>query len=345
MRLLLFKLNHLGDNVVFVPVIQALRERRPDWTLTVVTTPNERALYGGPLGAHHVLTSPKETFDKAYRRPWVLLQWLLRLRMTRPDACLIAFDQGTVAHLAAKASGARIRVGGNLEHIKVKGSLTHEVPMPDDQRPVTWNWRMMQTLAALLGEAGAFPEAPPPPRLDHLVLPVGAPPEGRRRIVVHPGSSRPINRWPAERFAAVARALARDHEVLWIVHGDARSAAPEGCLATAVTSLDAFASLVSSSCLFLGNNSGPMHLANALGCPGVAVTGSSALGWDPYWHPERWRALRVEGLACAPCESARKTLAGCANLAHPMACLDLWTAEAVLAACRDLLRSPVALRP
>ena len=345
MRLLVLKLNHLGDNVVFVPAIQALKLIRPDWKITVLTTPNERALYAGKLGADEVLTTPKEAFDKSYRRPWVLARWLIRLRQVRADACLIAFDQGSVAHLAAKLSGARIRVGGNLEHIKVSGSLTHEVPMPDDGRPVTWNWAMMRTLAALLGEQGPFPDTPPAPSLDHLLTRSAGPVAGRRRVLVHPGSSRPINRWPADRFATVARSLATDHEVLWVRHGAEAAEAPEGCRGITVTSLEDFASLVQSSDLFLGNNSGPMHLANALGCPGVAVTGSSARGWDPYWHPQRWRALRVDGLACAPCESAHKTLPGCANLDHPMACLDAWSPRAVEEACRELLSRSQARSP
>ena len=45
MKLLVFKLNHLGDNVVLLPGLQALRARFPDWQLTIITTPELRALY------------------------------------------------------------------------------------------------------------------------------------------------------------------------------------------------------------------------------------------------------------------------------------------------------------
>jgi ADP-heptose:LPS heptosyltransferase len=102
-------------------------------------------------------------------------------------------------------------------------------------------------------------------------------------------------------------------------------------------SLGAFVSLLASADFFLGNNSGPMHLANALGLSGVAVTGASALGWDPYWYRERWMVLRHPSLACQPCERPNKVIAGCANTAAPLACLLYWSVDAVEAACRGAL--------
>ena len=77
-----------------------------------------------------------------------------------------------------------------------------------------------------------------------------------------------------------------------------------------------------------------MHLANALGCPGVAVTGPTALAWDPYWNPERWTALRHPDLECAPCERLTLEVRECANRASPMACMTHWTEARVEAACR-----------
>jgi ADP-heptose:LPS heptosyltransferase len=97
--------------------------------------------------------------------------------------------------------------------------------------------------------------------------------------------------------------------------------------------------------LFLGNNSGPMHLANAIGCHGVVVTGPSAAGWDPYWNRERWTVLRHPGLLCAPCEVPDRELAGCVNSESPMACLRYFTPGMVEAACRARLEAPEASPP
>lgn len=337
MRVVIFKFNHLGDNVVFVPVVQALRERCPDWTITLLTTPNEAELYGGPLGPQEILTSPKPAFDKSYLRPWTLAWWAWSIRRRRPDACLISFDQGTAAHLVAKLSGARVRIGGNLEHVRVNGSLTEEVAMPGDRRPATWHWMMARALAQSFGRGARWPDDPPAPDLSHLGTRDAPPPGDRRRVVVHAGASKHLNQWSPEGFAAVATSLSRDFEVVWILHGDSTGPAPEGTTPAQVTTLGEFSDWVAGADLFLGNNSGPMHLANALGRPGVAVTGPTAMGWDPYWHREQWTVLRHPDLYCAPCEKPNKELTACVNIESPMACLKYWTKEKVEAACRSRL--------
>jgi len=341
-RIVILKFNHLGDNVVFVPVVQAIRQLRPDWEITLLTTPNEAALYHGKWGPQEIIVSPKEKFDRSFRRPWDLARWIWTVRKCKPDACLISFDQGTVAHLVAKLSGARIRVGGNLSDIKVGGSLTHEVTLPADGRPATWHWEMARTLVGALGMKDEWPAHPPAPELSHLLGGGVRVPRARKQVVIHSGASRPINQWPIERFEAVAVSLAKDFEVLWIMHGGTTGPAPEGTTSVTVTTLGELADLQHGADLFLGNNSGPMHLANALGCRGVAVTGPSASGWDPYWYRERWSVLRHPNLYCAPCEKANKALAGCINLMEPMACMAYWTAGKVEDACRSNLAQSTA---
>ena len=337
MNLFIFKLNSLGDNVVFVPVVQALRLRFPEWRITLLTTPNESELYNGPLGPHAMIRTGKLRFNAAYRRPWELARWMWRIRQMRPDACLVAYDQSNVAHLVAKHCGASVRIGGNLVRIRVKRSLTEVIAPPEDARPLTWNWRMGGAFAQAIDPSVDWPDAPPPPDLRHL-LADGPEPTGRRtRIAIHPGAGGWLNQWSEEKFSKVASALARDFEVVWIHRKGSQGPRPAGTIIAEVESISQLAQWLASSRLFLGNNSGPMHLANALGCYGVAVTGPTSRGWDPYWHRDRWTVLRHPSLACAPCENTTVALTGCANLATPMACLKYWSEDMVEAACRKQL--------
>jgi len=335
MNVVVFKLNYLGDNIVFAPALQALRRLCPDWRITLLTTPGVAELYGGPFGPQEILSCPKRRFDKSPRRPWELAWWAWAVRRRRPAACLVSFDQGYAAHAVARLSGAKVRIGG--EPARLARALTAGIPMPRDQRPVTWNWGMARALARAFGRDQGWPDTPPPPDLGHLLAGGPQPPSGRRRVVVHAGASRHLNQWPPEQFCAVARALARDFEVVWIEHGGTTGQPPPEAVRAPVANLGELARWAASADLFLGNNSGPMHLANALGRPGVAVTGPSALGWDPYWGREHWAVLRHPDLRCAPCEVANRELAGCANTGDPMACLKYWTAERVEAACRARL--------
>lgn len=345
MRIVIFKVNNLGDNVVFVPVVQELRRRCPDWHLTLLTTPTEAALYGGPLGPQRIITAGKKEFDRSYRRPWQLLRWILRVRRLRPDACLIAFDQGSAVHLVAKLSGAKVRIGGNLENIKVAGSVTTDVPMPADTRASSWNWETGRALVRALDRGEDWPERPREPDLRHLLPAVPTPRTSRRVVVVHPGASRKMNQWGVPHFAAVASLLAGDFEVRWIAHGPAPAEAPPGTQLARVGTLAELAATVADADLFLGNNSGPMHVANALGRPVVVVNGPSGYGWEPSWHPGTWDVLRHPNLYCAPCERPNKEMKVCANLAEPMACLRYWTPAKVEAACRARLDQPREARP
>jgi len=336
MNLVIFKLNHLGDNVVFLPVVQTLRTRFPDWQITLLTTPTEAALYTSTVPPAELLTSSKDHFDHCWRRPWELAAWLWRVRRRQPDACLISFDQANVAHLIARHSGARVRIGANLQHIRVARSVTHEVPMPADTCPATWHWEMARVLVRTLG-VDDWPARPPPPDLSHLVGP--RPPSAPRpHIVVHAGSNQTINRWPSDRFAALANRLARDHDVTWIDRPDTRGESLGPTVRRhAPSDLRDFATLLAGADLFLGNNSGPMHVANALGTAGVIVVGPSALGWDPFWHRERWRVLRDRTLPCVPCGRPDKVVTTCALTENPLACLRHWSIDAVEAECRTAL--------
>lgn len=344
MRIAVFKFNNLGDNVIFVPVVQALRARFPEWRITLFTSPREAELYAGPLAPHQIILCRKHRFEKSYRRPWELAWWMLRARLQRPDACLLPYDQATATHLVAKFTGARVRIGGNLSHIRVRGSLTEEIRIPSDGRLATWNWEMGRALATALGRGADWPDRAPPPDLRHLIDSPAASRTDRPRVVVHAGSSRPLNRWPEEKFAAVASALAADADVVWIKRPEVPGEAPPGTRAIEPSTLRELATALGGARLFVGNNSGPMHLANAIGTSGVIVVGPSAFGWDPYWHRERWRLLRPRGLECAPCEVPNEETLACANTAFPMACFAAWSVDAVVAQCRELLAQAAPAR-
>jgi ADP-heptose:LPS heptosyltransferase len=157
-------------------------------------------------------------------------------------------------------------------------------------------------------------------------------------VLINPGATWETKRWPAEQFGEVARTLVRQHDVAVVATwaDDKEKKAAEVIVASAAesawvappTNLRQLAALTSQSRLFVGNDSGPLHLAVALGVPCVSIFGAS----DPNRNGPYGVAHQVQtaGLDCHPCW--KKT---CAR--KDLACLTGVTPERVAASCAGLL--------
>ena len=168
-------------------------------------------------------------------------------------------------------------------------------------------------------------------------------------MLANSGPGRNLNsRWPVERFAAVVRELVARHRLKpFTIRGPGPD---EDLLARAVAvgaggadvvgpapSIGALVALLERVRLFVGNESGVMHLAVAAQAPIVVVFGpTNDRAWGPYPLSAERHAVVRETLACAPCVHrghAFGTPAGCAA----RTCLDLVEPGAVVAAADRVL--------
>jgi ADP-heptose:LPS heptosyltransferase len=150
-------------------------------------------------------------------------------------------------------------------------------------------------------------------------------------VALHPGAGSKKKAWPAARFAALARALARTGCKILIIEGPADKAVTAELikglgdipyLLIRDLPLTRLAALLSFASLYIGNDSGISHLAAALKIPTIAIFGPT----DPYvWAPRNVRACWLWGqAACAPCTRDEQHL--CEN----QQCLDSISIEAVM---------------
>ena len=341
MRVLIFKVNQLGDNLVFLPVVQELRRRFPEWELAICTSPLAEALYAAtiPEPARRLIY-PTAFFNGSWKRPADFWHLWWRVVRFRPDACLIADDQANVAYLLAFLGGARIRVALSRPFIKIGALATLRLPMQPEEKVALANWRVAEAMVAALGGTG-WPEVPAPPDLSHLLVGSVAAAD-KRRVVIHAGASRAYQRWFPERFVELANRLAAQDrlEVQWINTpglGDLAGLSPAITIVQTPILQD-LAQTLNGAALFVGNNSGPMHLANALGCPCVIINGPTSYHWDPAWYTERMLMLRDEALSCLPCDSAGYAANICRRVSDPMACMKFWTVDAIFERCLEWLR-------
>lgn len=315
MTLLVFKVNQLGDNVVYLPVVQSLVAAHPDWHIVVLTSPTAARLYEVCCPQVELRVFDTANFNGAWRQPWRLARMAMELRSLKPDACLLGDDQGNVAHLLARLSGAHVWVGPQTPHVRLNVLLSHREAVQGDEAVASHNWR-------IAGSRFELPESMPAPDLSAF----GRDESGA--IVIHAGASREYQRWPLRNFIELANRLAETHAVRWIVQGD-ETGLSEAVQRVRTSTLDELVRVIAGAKLFIGNNSGPMHIAAACSTPGVILIGPSSPRWDPVWRRERFELLREPRLSCQPCDSATKPANRCLNTQAPMACLNRWSVDAV----------------
>lgn len=339
MKLLVFKVNQLGDNVVFLPALQHLVERFPDWQVSIITSNLAAPLYRTTLPTVNVLTFETLQFNTLWKSPAILLNQIRKMRSLQPDVCLVTNDQGNVANFIARLTPASIRIGPDFSDIHLGFLLSHRVHLDPSDSTAQHNWQLVQSLLGNLN-LPPLPLTPSPPNLEAF----GKDPHGA--IVIHPEASLPYQHWPLASYLHLANLLSKTHSVIWVCN----TLAPPGDLNPniQIRNPDSLASLISclaGASFFVGNNSGPMHLASALAIPAVIPCGPSALNWDPEWNRHHMELLREPLLPCQPCDTVRKAAKSCKNTDSPLACLKRWSAETVHAKILSRLKSSQSKPP
>ena len=290
--------NQLGDLLLNVPAIRAVRERYPNAHLTLVVGRQNAAAVAGQRWADEVRVVDTKNFLGVARAA-------LR-RGPRPD---LAVYFTTVSYsrsgaLLVALSDARERLGFDSRRWNERDGarLTRVIPYPEGAP------HQSEVCMALARAAGADRTPPPPYYIPDAASLERAP---RGVVYLHPGAGKLKNRWPAERFAAVARELlARGREV-WLLEGPQDGGTVEAVLGALGRPLPVvrgetipeLAGRFARAALYVGNDTGPRHLAGAVGAPTLGVYGWS----DPReWAPvgRLVRALRASDASLESIEPA-----------------------------------------
>jgi heptosyltransferase-3 len=245
----------MGDCVLSTPAVALLKQHRPDLKITVIVEPRFAGVFEDNPDVDEI----------------------------RADACradlAINFHGGTRSMWMTLATRAKYRAG--FGHHNGSFLYTHRIPRAQEILGIERTVHTTEHMASAMFWLGVPQTEVPRAR---LVAPP-APPDLGRYIVIHPFASTPLRIWPPERFIQVARALA-GRELVFIA-GPGEDASPFGEFRVWKNEpLARVKSLISGAALFIGNNSGPAHIAAAFGVPIVAVFDSSDLAiWGP-WQTE-----------------------------------------------------------
>jgi heptosyltransferase-2 len=322
--------NWLGDAVMCTPALRAIKRRFPQSTLAVAGQPSVCALLEGLpcIDRLHPLSSLRGLFSL-----------LTAARAMADDArdLAVVFPHSFRAALLARLARAERRIGYNRDN---RRRLLTDAPEPHRENGAITPVYMAREYLDLVAPLGCTD--------DGIGLELAASPAERAAVrerfaghgplvALAPGAAfGPAKRWPAERFAAVADALAAQRGARCVLlTGPGETDTRAAVLAAAKSPLLEFPgggiarlkAVLAEADLLVGNDSGPRHIAIAFGKPVVCVMGPTSPRYtDSPW--EKGRLLRKD-TDCGPCQKPVCATDHC--------CMTRITAEAVVEAALPFL--------
>lgn len=325
MNILLIRLRLIGDVVFTTPVIRALKRRFPDARLAYVVEREAAPIVAGNPHLDEVIVVSR---TRGVRRVIDDLRLAVTLRRRRFDL-VVDLHGGPRSGWLTLATGARQRIG-----YQVQGRswiYTRAVRRPRELRPrhsVVNQWDLLHAIEGWTGDA-------PAPARDAVEMPADAAAERRvaerlaaagvtgshELIVVHVSAGNPFRRWPEPAFTELVTSLAAsdrrriilssgpsDRDAAARIAGAARRALgphrAERVVDFGEFDLPELRALVTRSRLFIGGDTGPLHVAATtataiVGIYGPTLPARSAPWRDPALATE---AVEVDNLPCRPCE-------------------------------------------
>jgi len=305
MKIIVRTPNWIGDTLMAFPAMAALRRHFPADEISIAAPDGIRDLFAGPETTER-LFSPAPA-----RKGTSLLGAAAELRAGRFDAGILLTNSFGSALVFALA---RIPQRWGYARDGRGRLLTKRVRVRRTDEPV----HMVRYFSDLMEGLG-IPTSPPEIRLSvtpeeaargrELLARSGLDP-GRPLVILNPGAAYgPAKRWPKERFSALAGILQERRGAEIAVTGTAedRPAAAAICAGlrrpaadlTGKTTLRELLAVIRAAAVFVTNDSGPMHLANALRVPVVALFGpTDPAVTAPYHEP---RTILKKNVVCWPC--------------------------------------------
>ena len=332
-RIVFIRLRSLGDTLLMTPALEVAFSGGLNQVAAVVEEPFDQVLCGNP-GVDRIIV-PGRRGD--FRSRWKCIR---EIRAFNPD---LIFDMhgGTTSSLMTFFSGSALRIGFAAS----RNSRKYNIKVPDSR--ILWQKENIHTvehqLSPLIHMGFRFKDIPP------LSLHVDEKTREQIRVrltekgikgdfvLIHPAAAFATKQWSIAGFASVAEELGKSGISCVATAGPWQegllekmaSASGQSLVIIPPGSLGEFAALASLCTLYLGNDTGPTHIATALRKKSVVIFGSSNhVAWHP-WGTE-YRLLRSD-LECVPCPGYQ-----CLHYPEPE-CIHSISGRQVLEAVFDLL--------
>lgn len=337
-RILICRTDRIGDVLLSTPVIKNLRERYPKAYIAMMVSAYAKDIVEGNPYLDKVIVLDKEGKHKGWLGSVRLIE---ELKKSKFDLALILHPVNRV-HLVTFLSGIPKRVGYNrklgflltdkVKHTKQLG-LKHELD---------YNLDLLRYMGveALDKELFIPIKAESEKWLGELFKQEGIN-DADKLLAIHPAASCPSKIWPAERFAETADRLAQNYGFKILVIAGPKDAEVAKNLINHMrsatinlagkTSVSQLASLLKRCKLLISNDSGPVHIASAVGTPVISIFARNQAGLSPKrWGPVGKNDKILHKAVCMECLAH--------NCEKEFACLKSISVEDVTDAADLILR-------
>ena len=315
-RIVVYRIGNIGDILVTLPALNAIRKRFSDAHITLLTSPGKK----GAPGAQQILPLGK-WFDELFVyfssnvQTWNgRLQLLRRVREGKFDLFIQLPNQQSrlrdeVRNMAfARLAGCRYAAGFEVSQ---RALFLREEALHVPQ--IRESLRIYRSVASQLlldpYEDVLLPISEAPRRQVAGLLLMAGVPESEPFVVIHAGAKRHTNQWPLERYARVADEIIRRWGTRVVLTGSAAELPAvervaelmrEKPMVFCQLDLPQMAALLDRCFLYVGNDTGPMHIAAAVGTPTVSVF--SARDFPERWWPcGHGHIVLRRDAPCSPC--------------------------------------------
>jgi ADP-heptose:LPS heptosyltransferase len=346
-KLAVLRANAIGDYLVSLPALEALRAAYPEAELVLLGAGwHAGFLAGRPGPVDRCLPVPPTVGvrdDRPPSQPATVERFFARMQTEHFDLAVQLQGGGRYSNPFVCRLGARVTAG----------SQAPDAPPLDRTVPYTGHQHEIHRFLEVADLVGATPVTLEP-RLqvtpaDRVEAAAAVAEDDRPLVVLHPGANDPRRRWPVERLAVVGSELARKGARLAVVGTAADQPLADRLLATldgdatdltGRLGLGGLAGLLEQATLLVGNDSGPRHLAAAVGAATVAIYWCVSLGSYGPLYRARHRAPTSWRVHCPVC-GANGLQHDCRSSHHASFVADVTTDE-VLAEALDLLATETA---
>jgi len=330
-RVLCIRLSAVGDVINTLPALEALRRGRPDAFIGFVVEDRAHDLITNHPSVDRVHLYRRKRWARWLRQPahWGKLYeefstFLWEIRREKYDVAL-NFQSNLKGALHAVLSGAPTRVGFSKGHSKESSHLFANLLVTPPGGETINRVEKFLSMASVAGAEPAGAEYKLPPTRDAVTrVESWLASQGLADYVaIHPGTSDfgSLKRWPPERFGAVAARLEAPCVITWgpgerpIAEAVAAAAEGRARVAMETSSILELAELIRRARLYVGCDSGPLHLSSAVGTPSVALFGpKDPRTYGPY-NPRHRVVLKGElGRASMDAITVDDVLAAVADL-------------------------------